>query len=433
MTCVHSCGHDGVGQIGQARERCVAKTGVSVLVARCLGSGEQRIAAADDDEVVVADRRATRVVKRWSGPSRSTAAVAVSSFRVDAGASATAAADSCERAARAVDGHASAHGCHDRVEPAGERECCSGIGAALHLPARGQVGTRRTDHSGRAQRRRRPAGVASRAGACPAAQPAKNAAAAAPREPDPRRGTTLVSFTRAHVTRTRASAGSERRARDARARSPPGSRSSSRAVRSPRTVAGPGLSGAATASSVAVRIGFPVVVGDLGCGPGETGVLALVVRDDAFEAVIGIERAFAQRAGLCSTGCRGRGRRSRRSRDAERRAPSPREWCRGSRRRRSRRGCCGSSGAGASRRSRRGGRRAASASSSPGARAIASAVTTPQPPAVVSTAVRGPRGSGWVANVAAASNASSTVAARVTPAWRHIPSKMRSSAARLPV
>ena len=39
-------------------------------------------------------------------------------------------------------------------------------------------------------------------------------------------------------------------------------------------------------------------------------------------------------------------------------------------------------------------------------RVIASAVTTPQPPAVVSTIVFGPFGSGWVANVAAASNAS---------------------------
>ena len=42
-------------------------------------------------------------------------------------------------------------------------------------------------------------------------------------------------------------------------------------------------------------------------------------------------------------------------------------------------------------------------------------MTTPHPPAVVSTAVRGPRGRGWVANVAAASNASSTVVASVTP------------------
>ena len=54
-------------------------------------------------------------------------------------------------------------------------------------------------------------------------------------------------------------------------------------------------------------------------------------------------------------------------------------------------------------------------------RAIASAVTTPQPPAVVTTAVRGPAGSGCVANVAAASKASSIVVARVMPAWRHMP------------
>ena len=60
---------------------------------------------------------------------------------------------------------------------------------------------------------------------------------------------------------------------------------------------------------------------------------------------------------------------------------------------------------------------------------IASAVTTPQPPAVVSTTTFGPVGSGWVANVAAASKASSTVAARITPAWRHTPSNTRSSLA----
>ncbi|GIU89241.1 MAG: hypothetical protein KatS3mg010_0340 [Acidimicrobiia bacterium] len=47
--------------------------------------------------------------------------------------------------------------------------------------------------------------------------------------------------------------------------------------------------------------------------------------------------------------------------------------------------------------------------------------------------MRGPRGSGCVANVAAASNASSTVAARVIPAWRHMPSNTRSSLASDPV
>ncbi len=66
-------------------------------------------------------------------------------------------------------------------------------------------------------------------------------------------------------------------------------------------------------------------------------------------------------------------------------------------------------------------------------RAMASAVTTPQPPAVVTTHTRGPFGSGWVAKVAAASYASSIVAARTTPAWRQPPSKTRSSVARLPV
>jgi hypothetical protein len=49
------------------------------------------------------------------------------------------------------------------------------------------------------------------------------------------------------------------------------------------------------------------------------------------------------------------------------------------------------------------------------------------------TATRGPRGIGWVANDAAASNASSTVAARVTPACRQAPSKTRSSVASAPV
>jgi len=66
-------------------------------------------------------------------------------------------------------------------------------------------------------------------------------------------------------------------------------------------------------------------------------------------------------------------------------------------------------------------------------RTIASAVTTPQPPAVVSTAVRGPRGRGCVANVAAASNASSMVAASRIPACAHMPANTRSSDARLPV
>ncbi len=78
-------------------------------------------------------------------------------------------------------------------------------------------------------------------------------------------------------------------------------------------------------------------------------------------------------------------------------------------------------------------RSSGSATSSSEVRAIASAVTTPHPPAVVITTVRGPLGRGWVANVAAASNASSTVAARVMPCWRHMPSKTASSLARDPV
>src|SRR5436309_2017844 len=69
----------------------------------------------------------------------------------------------------------------------------------------------------------------------------------------------------------------------------------------------------------------------------------------------------------------------------------------------------------------------------PRVRLIASAVTTPHPPAVETTQTLGPFGNGWLANVAAASYASSIVAARTTPAWRQAPSKTRSSVARLPV
>ena len=65
--------------------------------------------------------------------------------------------------------------------------------------------------------------------------------------------------------------------------------------------------------------------------------------------------------------------------------------------------------------------------------AIASLVTTPHPPAVVRMTTFGPFGSGWVANVAAASNASSTVAARVMPPALQAPSKIASFAASAPV
>ena len=58
---------------------------------------------------------------------------------------------------------------------------------------------------------------------------------------------------------------------------------------------------------------------------------------------------------------------------------------------------------------------------------------TPHPPAVVTTTVFGPSGSGCVAKVAAASKASSTVRARHTPAWRIAPVKMRCSPASAPV
>ena len=74
-----------------------------------------------------------------------------------------------------------------------------------------------------------------------------------------------------------------------------------------------------------------------------------------------------------------------------------------------------------------------SSSTRSGSRVIASAVTTPHPPTVVSTTMFGPAGSGCVANVAAASNASSTLSARVMPAARHAPSKTLSSAASAPV
>ena len=63
----------------------------------------------------------------------------------------------------------------------------------------------------------------------------------------------------------------------------------------------------------------------------------------------------------------------------------------------------------------------------------ASAVSTPHPPTVVTTTTFGPAGSGVVANTAAASNASSTVSARATPAWRHIPANTRASLASDPV
>ena len=66
-------------------------------------------------------------------------------------------------------------------------------------------------------------------------------------------------------------------------------------------------------------------------------------------------------------------------------------------------------------------------------RSMASAVTTPHPPTVVTTATLGPDGNGWVANVAATSKASSIVAALTAPAWRTAPSNTRSDVARAPV
>jgi hypothetical protein len=52
---------------------------------------------------------------------------------------------------------------------------------------------------------------------------------------------------------------------------------------------------------------------------------------------------------------------------------------------------------------------------------------------VVNTTTRRPRGSGWVANVAAHSYASSTDGARSAPHCRQIPSNTRSSLASDPV
>ena len=83
------------------------------------------------------------------------------------------------------------------------------------------------------------------------------------------------------------------------------------------------------------------------------------------------------------------------SRHARPRARGTRARCRGSRCRPDRRGCCGSSAAAASRRTRRAGRPGSGSSSRSRDCEMRSAVSTPQPPAVVSTNTRGPRGSGW--------------------------------------
>ena len=78
-------------------------------------------------------------------------------------------------------------------------------------------------------------------------------------------------------------------------------------------------------------------------------------------------------------------------------------------------------------------RSSGSAASARPAAAQASAASTPQPPAVVNTTVRRPRGSGWVAKVAAHSKACSTLGARSAPTCAATPSKMRSSLASEPV
>ena len=74
-----------------------------------------------------------------------------------------------------------------------------------------------------------------------------------------------------------------------------------------------------------------------------------------------------------------------------------------------------------------------STKSSTPSRAIASAVTTPQPPTVVSTTTRLPRGSGCVENEAATSNARSMSSTRIAPVARHTPSNTLSSLAKAPV
>jgi len=57
----------------------------------------------------------------------------------------------------------------------------------------------------------------------------------------------------------------------------------------------------------------------------------------------------------------------------------------------------------------------------------------PGPPALVTMATRGPAGRGWFASSAAMSNMSSSVSARITPAWRNSASTATSLAARAAV
>ena len=59
----------------------------------------------------------------------------------------------------------------------------------------------------------------------------------------------------------------------------------------------------------------------------------------------------------------------------------------------------------------------------------ASSQATPGPPALVSTATRSPRGSGWRASSPATSNISPTVSARSTPACANSASTVTSAAA----
>ena len=172
--------------------------------------------------------------------------------------------------------------------------------------------------------------------------------------------------------------------------------------------------------------------GDVGGGLGEAGVLALVVLDDPLEAVVGVEATGLHHRRLVRLDAEAeiddrvdvgvRAISSITSGMVSRVSPPARSTGL----LRLQRG--GSSVSISASRSS-----GSSTSSSTRLRLMASAVTTPQPPAVVMTTTRLPVGSGWVANVAAASKASSTVAARVMPAWRQAPSKTRSSVASEPV
>ena len=144
----------------------------------------------------------TRVVKRWSGPSGRIAVVAVSSFRVDAGASGVSGADPGERADRPVDGDARVVRRRRSSTALRERERGRGLGLRSRPRARRNVGTRRADQSGvrssgvgrvsDAARRRR------RADAAPRGRPRRS------RRPGPRAGSPRACVGSRHVRPRRA-------------------------------------------------------------------------------------------------------------------------------------------------------------------------------------------------------------------------------------